>query len=82
LSVKECKECCRNQEQEQVKMGIQVPWNTKEALFFDRINKNTLWANSIFKEMCGLSTFECVQVPFAKPQVRQKRWMAIRTLCI
>jgi hypothetical protein len=35
-------------------MGIQVPRNTREALFFDRVNKNTLWANSIFKEMCGL----------------------------
>jgi len=37
-----------------VKMGIKVPRNTKEALLFDRINKNTLWADAIFKEMCGL----------------------------
>jgi hypothetical protein len=37
-----------------VKMGIQVPRNTKEALFFNWVNKNALWADSIFKEMCGL----------------------------
>ena len=37
-----------------VKMGIDVPRNTKEALLFDKQNKNTLWADAIFKEMCGL----------------------------
>jgi hypothetical protein len=37
-----------------IKMGIQAPRNTKEALFFDKVNKNTLWAHAIFKEMCGL----------------------------
>jgi hypothetical protein len=37
-----------------VKMGIEIPRNTKEALFFDRQNKTTLWADAIFKEMCGL----------------------------
>jgi hypothetical protein len=37
-----------------VKMGIEVPRNTREALFFDKQNKNTLWADAIFKEMSGL----------------------------
>jgi hypothetical protein len=37
-----------------VKMGIEIPCNTKEALFFDRQNKTTLWADAMFKEMCGL----------------------------
>jgi hypothetical protein len=35
-------------------MGIQVPRNTKAALFFEKENKNSLWADAIFKEMCGL----------------------------
>jgi hypothetical protein len=37
-----------------VKMGIEVPRNTREALLFDKQNKNTLWADAIFKEMSGL----------------------------
>jgi hypothetical protein len=37
-----------------VKMGIEVPQNTREALFFDKQNKNTLWADAIFNEMSGL----------------------------
>jgi hypothetical protein len=37
-----------------VKMGIEVPRNTSEALLFDKQNKNTLWADAIFKEMSGL----------------------------
>jgi hypothetical protein len=37
-----------------VKMGIEVPRNTREALFVDKQNKNTLWADAIFKEMSGL----------------------------
>jgi hypothetical protein len=37
-----------------IKMGIKIPRNTKETLFFDKLNKNTLWADAIFKEMCGL----------------------------
>ena len=37
-----------------VKMGIDVPRNTKEALLFDRMNKNTQWGDAIFKEMAGL----------------------------
>jgi hypothetical protein len=37
-----------------VKMGIEVPCNTREALFFDKQNKNTSWADAIFKEMSGL----------------------------
>jgi hypothetical protein len=28
-----------------VKMGIEVPRNTREALFFDKQNKNTLWVD-------------------------------------
>jgi hypothetical protein len=28
--------------------------NAREALFFDKQNKNTLWADAIFKEMSGL----------------------------
>jgi hypothetical protein len=35
-------------------MGIEVPRNTREALFFDKQNKNTLSADAIFKEMSGL----------------------------
>jgi hypothetical protein len=35
-------------------MGIEVPRNTREALFFDKQNKNTLWADAIFKERSGL----------------------------
>jgi len=37
-----------------IKMGIKVPRNTKEALLFDRQNKNNLWAEAITKEMAGL----------------------------
>jgi Reverse transcriptase (RNA-dependent DNA polymerase) len=37
-----------------VKMGIKVPRNTREALVFDKMDKNTLWADAIFKEMAGL----------------------------
>ena len=36
------------------KMGINVPRNTREAIFFDKQDKNTLWADAIFKEMSGL----------------------------
>jgi hypothetical protein len=35
-------------------MGIEVPRNTREALLFDKQNKNTLWADAIYKEMSGL----------------------------
>ena len=35
-------------------MGIKLPRNTREALIFDRENKNTLWADAITKEMEGL----------------------------
>jgi hypothetical protein len=37
-----------------VKMGIKVPRNTREALLFDKIDKNSKWADAIFKEMAGL----------------------------
>jgi hypothetical protein len=37
-----------------VEMEIEIPHGTKEVLFFDKLNKNTLWANVIFKQMCGL----------------------------
>ena len=37
-----------------VKMGIEIPRNTKEALLLDKKNKNTKWADAIFKEMAGL----------------------------
>jgi hypothetical protein len=37
-----------------VKMGIEVPRNTREALLFNKQNKNTLWADAILKEMSGL----------------------------
>ena len=38
----------------QVKMGIKIPRNTREALLFDRENKNNFWADAIMKEMTGL----------------------------
>ena len=37
-----------------VKMGVKIPRNTREALIFDRENKNTFWADAIMKEMTGL----------------------------
>ena len=37
-----------------VKFGINVPRSVKEALVFDEINKNTLWADAIKKEMSAL----------------------------
>jgi hypothetical protein len=53
-------ECQRVPEQKyrqninKVKMGIEVPRNTREALLFDKQNKNTLWVDAIYKEMSGL----------------------------
>jgi hypothetical protein len=37
-----------------VKMGSEISRITREALFFDRQQKTTLWADAIFQEMCGL----------------------------
>ena len=36
------------------KFGIPIPRNTREALLFDKQNKNTKWADAIAKEMSGL----------------------------
>jgi len=45
----------RNQKQKRrIKFGIKVPNNVREALLFDRENKNTLRANAIKKEMTAL----------------------------
>ena len=44
-----------------IKYGIRVPNNVKEALFFDRENKNTLWNDSIKKEMAALDKAQVFQ---------------------
>jgi hypothetical protein len=36
------------------KFGLEVPYNTREALMLDKKNKNTKWADAIAKEMNGL----------------------------
>jgi hypothetical protein len=37
-----------------VKFGIKVPNNVREAIIFDKENKNNLWAEAIMKEMTAL----------------------------
>ena len=44
----------RMKNQNKTKFGIKIPRNVKEALLFDKFNKNTLWADAIAKEMEAL----------------------------
>ena len=45
----------RNQQNKSdIKCGIKVPINVRQALLFDKENKNTLWADAIMKEMTAL----------------------------
>ena len=44
----------RMKNQNVTKFGIKIPQNVKEALLFDKINKNTKWADAIAKEMEAL----------------------------
>ena len=41
------------------KFGILVPNTTRDALLMDTENKNTLWADSIVKEMTALNRLSC-----------------------
>ena len=41
------------------KFGIKIPNSVKEALSLDKINKNTLWADAMEKEMNGLNNANC-----------------------
>ena len=44
----------RMKNQNKTKFGIKIPQNVKEALLFDKFNKNTKWADAIAKEMEAL----------------------------
>jgi len=41
------------------KFGVKVPNNVRDALILDRINKNTLWADAMTKEMSALNSAKC-----------------------
>ena len=41
------------------KFGIKILNSVKEALSLDKINKNTLWADAMKKEMNGLNNANC-----------------------
>lgn len=44
-----------------IKFGIRVPNSVREALIFDRENKNTLWGDAIQKEMAALDKAQVFQ---------------------
>ena len=52
-----------------VQYGVRVPRNVKEAFELDRINKNTMWADSIKKEVDALMVRETFE--FLSKSVRQ-----------
>ena len=43
----------------QEKFGIKIPRNVKEALLFDKENKNSNWSDAIYKEMEALKRLKC-----------------------
>ncbi len=43
----------------QLKYGVQVPKNVKQAMEFDKENNNTLWEDSIKLEIKALTDLEC-----------------------
>lgn len=51
------------------KFGVRVPKNVKEAYALDKANGNTLWAESMDKELAGLNEFKTFRAlePGARP---------------
>jgi hypothetical protein len=58
-------------EKKKEKFGIRIPRNTKEALIFDKENNNSLWAETIAKEMDALHRLDCFE--FHEPNFNFKR---------
>ncbi len=48
----------RDKARNQFKFGIQVPDNPKHAYLLDKLNGNTKWADSIYKELEEVDWFE------------------------
>ena len=51
---------CSNKVKE--KLGVKIPRNMKEALLFDRENKNNKWMDAMAKEMDGLKRLKCFKL--------------------
>jgi hypothetical protein len=51
-----------NQHFGEVKYGVQVPQSVREALLLDEEDDNTLWTDTMSKEICALNKLNCFRV--------------------